>query len=290
MKSKSLLLFYAGLLFSFALPANAGSPVWRIEHNGAVMFIAGTIHLLADSDYPLPTAYEMAYQQAATLVFETDIDAMLSPQISQKIMQQAGYRDGRQLRDDLSPEVYAAAEQFFTQRGVPMSRVTGYKPGMVSIMMNLVELQRFGQAGIGVDKYLNQRAKQDSKNRDHLESVDKQIDFITSLGAGQEDELIEYTLKDLAQLPQFLETVKTAWRDGDLDSLDRIGNDPVREAFPQIYRDLIIDRNHAWLARLDKMLLTEEVELVLVGALHLAGSDGLIEHYRRRGYRVTQLQ
>lgn len=171
-----------------------------------------------------------------------------------------------------------------------MAQVAGYRPGMVSIMMNLVELQRLGQAGTGVDTYLNQRAKQDSKNRDQLEPVDKQIAFIANLGAGREDELIEYTLRDLEQLPQLLQALKKAWRDGDLDGLDRIGNDPMRDEFPEIYRNLILDRNRDWTAKLDRMLRTDEVELVLVGALHLAGPDGLIEYYLRRGYQVTQLQ
>jgi len=284
------LFVLAGLFLSFGLPASASSPVWRVEHNGAAMFIAGTIHLLADSDYPLPTAYEMAYQQATTLVFETDIDAMFAPETSQQMLSQAGYTDGRRLRDDLSPEVYRATEQFFAQRGVAMTQVEAYRPGMVSIIMNLVELQRLGQAGTGVDTYLNQRAKRDSKNRGQLESVDRQIAFIANLGVGREDELIEYTLGDLAQLPQLLQMLKAAWRDGDLDGLDRIGNDPMRDEFPDIYQNLIVDRNRDWLVKLDQMLHTDEIELVLVGALHLAGPDGLIEHYQRRGYRVTQLQ
>ena len=151
-------------------------------------------------------------------------------------------------------------------------------------MMTLVEMQRTGQAGTGVDEYFNRRARNDGKRRTHLESVEAQIAFVADLGVGQENELIEYTLKDLAQLPQFLQALKLAWRGGDLDGLKQMGIDPMVEEFPDVYRDLIVDRNNAWLIQLERMLQTDDVELVLVGALHLAGPDGLLEYYLRRGY------
>jgi hypothetical protein len=37
------------------------------------------------------------------------------------------------------------------------------------------------------------------------------------------------------------------------------------------------------------MLRSRETELVLVGALHLVGPEGLIAQLKRRGYRVEQL-
>ena len=289
MLSKLFLAFLAGLILSFSWPVKAGSPVWRIEHDGAVVFVAGTIHVLADADYPLPTAFDMAYQSADRLVFETDIDAMSSPDIGQKMLLSASYTGGRRLQDDLSPDTYQQVETFFAERGIPMTQMSGLKPGMISIVMTLTELQRLGQAGTGVDEFFYERAREDMKARDYLESVDMQIGFLADLGVGQEDEFIRYTLRDLADLPTLWRDLKVAWRSGDLTRLDKLAGESMREDFPAVYRDLVVERNRAWIPKLNQMLHSEEVELVLVGALHLAGPDGLIEHFMRRGYQVTPL-
>jgi uncharacterized protein YbaP (TraB family) len=41
--------------------------------------------------------------------------------------------------------------------------------------------------------------------------------------------------------------------------------------------------------QINEFLKTAEIEFVLVGALHLAGSDGLIEQLNANGYTIEQL-
>ena len=57
-----------------------------------------------------------------------------------------------------------------------------------------------------------------------------------------------------------------------------------------MYKSLIADRNDAWLPKIEAMLKTREVEFVLVGALHLAGDDGLLSQLATRGYKVRQYE
>ena len=40
----------------------AASPVWLVESGQNRLFLAGTIHVLRASDYPLPEAFETAYK------------------------------------------------------------------------------------------------------------------------------------------------------------------------------------------------------------------------------------
>jgi uncharacterized protein YbaP (TraB family) len=50
-----------------------------------------------------------------------------------------------------------------------------------------------------------------------------------------------------------------------------------------------VQRNKNWLPQIQQMLATPEVELVLVGALHLAGESNVLQLLREQGYSITQL-
>ena len=51
----------------------------------------------------------------------------------------------------------------------------------------------------------------------------------------------------------------------------------------------MVERNNAWMPQIEALLTTEEVEFVLVGALHLVGDDGLLAQLSAKGYRVERL-
>ncbi len=286
---KTLLPQFLLLLF-FSLPVYAGSSVWTVEKDGNRLFIGGTVHLLTASDYPLPPAYEKAYNGSVKVVLETNMQKLQSPEFQAIMMRELSYSDGRNLEQVVNQDTYAALEQFFSKRGIPMAGIIGFKPGMVSIMMTLVELQRLGLAGIGVDAYYSTKSTNDQKKLGQLESVETQIAFIASMGAGQVDEMLIYTLADIERLPELMNSMKDAWRRGNLAELKAIGITPFKNEFPDIYQALVVDRNNAWLPKIEAMVKSREVEFVLVGALHLAGDNGLLAQLGARGYRVRQLQ
>ncbi len=58
---------------------------------------------------------------------------------------------------------------------------------------------------------------------------------------------------------------------------------------PNGYASLIVDRNRNWILELVDMLATDPVELVLVGAGHLVGEDGLLRALDQAGYTLEQL-
>ena len=278
------------LLLVVGLPVHAESSVWAVEKNGNRLFIGGTVHLLTASDYPLPAALEEAYAQSATIVLETDMQKLQSPEFQSSMMRELSYKDGRNLQQVVNKDTYQALERFFTPRGIPMASIIGYKPGMVAIMMTMVELQRLGLAGIGVDAYYNAKSINDGKNLGQLESVETQLDFIANMGVGQEDAMLAYSLEDIEKLPALMQSMKDAWRQGDMEKLKEIGITPFEDEFPAIYKALLADRNNAWMPKIEAMLDTSEVELILVGALHLAGADGLLSQLTSRGYKVVKLQ
>jgi len=289
MKKSSLLYGLLCLLLFAASSAYAGTPVWKVAKDGKQLFIGGTIHVLSKADYPLPTAFETAYQQAALVVLETDLQQMKTPEVQQKLLQAMVYSDGRTLQQVLNTKTFAELEQYLAGRGIPVAGIQRFKPGLLALTLTMIELQRLGLGEAGVDAVYHAQALADRKRLGQLETVEQQLGFITSLGEGQENEMISHTLRDLKELPAVMQSLKESWRNGDTHRLDQLSLAPLKAGFPGLYNKLIVARNQAWIPQLEALLKTGEVELVLVGALHLAGDEGLLALLAKRGYSIQQL-
>ena len=277
-------LFLSLILFN--VHAYAKSPVWKISKDGNHLFIGGTIHLLSQSDYPLPGAFEHAYKNSKLLVLETDLQKFSSPEFQPEIIKSSVYTGEQNITQFLKPDTLRDLEHLLTNRGIPLEAIIKLKPGMLSVTLTVLELQRLGLAGTGVDQFFSLRALNDSREIKYLETVSEQLEFISSMGEGNEDAFIEYMLSDLKNLPALLGTTKEAWKNGDNDRLRQAALDPWKERFPKLYNSMLVKRNNNWVPQIERMLKTKEVEFVLFGALHLAGEQGVLAQLKALGYKV----
>lgn len=276
------------LLALYTVSGFAETSVWRISKGANELYIGGTIHVLSQSDYPLPSAFDDAYKKSSKLVFETDIGVSQDPAFAQAMMQRMMLTDGQTLKDVLRPDVYAQLEKFSAERGMPMMMLDGMRPVMAVLTLTFIKLQRMGMTDTGVDGFYYQRAKADNKIIGKLETNAEQLDFLTNMGKGREDDFVLYSLRDLKNIESIMADLKSAWRSGDHRKLAALSLDSMQREFPQIYQQLLIDRNQKWLPKIESMLGDPGTELVLVGALHLVGDEGVLQLLRNKGYRIEQ--
>ncbi len=267
----------------------AGSPVWKISGDKGHLYLAGTIHLLGEADWPLPDAFETAFNSADLLVFETDLDATQTPEFGQKMMGQMAYKGNRTLKDRIKPATFRALGKFARKRGVPPEDLSRFKPGMVMVFLTMAEMKRLGIAGKGVDEFYFQKAQKKNLPMQFLESPMEQIRFLADIGKKNEDQMIRYIIKDVGELPAIVGKVKTAWRNGDMPALNAATTQPLKKDYPGLYHSLMVRRNRNWLPEIKKMLATPEVEFILVGAAHLAGDDGLLRLLTAGGVEAAGL-
>lgn len=281
------------LLFLFCLVFNAHafgkSPVWKISKDGNYLFIGGTIHLLSKSDYPLPAAFEGAYNHSMLLVLETDLQKFEAPEFQLTILQNTMYSGDQTITQFLKPGTIKSLEKHLADRGVPMESIIKLKPGLLSVTLTLIELQRLGLAETGADEFFNLKALNEKREIKYLETAYKQLEFISKMGEGYENEFIEYTLNDLKDLPQIFDAMKTAWKNGDNAQLRKIALDPWKDRFPKIYHSLLVERNNNWIPQIETMLKTKEIEFILFGVLHLVGEKGILTQLKALGYTVENL-
>lgn len=289
MRAVRLLLLLSLLAANLGSLAFAGTSVWKVEKNGSHIFLGGTVHLLTPNDYPLPKAFDIAYQQADKLVFEANIADLETEEFQIAMMQMLSYPDGQNLKLNLSTEAYQTLERYCKSRGIAIEGLLPFKPSMVSMILTITELERLGFTGEGVDVFYSKKAQADNKQTGELETAEQQLSFITQMGLGQEDDLIIYSLKEMDKLPQVMESIMVAWRSGDLEQLEAVATEAMKQEFPDVHHNLIVKRNNTWMPKIEAMFRTKPVEFVLVGSLHLSGETGLINQLKARGYQVEML-
>jgi len=280
----AVLLVLAGAL-------QADTSVWQVSKAGRQLYIAGTVHMLAPEQYPLPSAFATAYQQADSLVLETDIRELNTPKGIQLLMQHARYQDGRTLQQVLSAGTYQQLAAFASEQGVNLTTLNSFKPDFVLLTIMQVALQKAGMAGEGVDLHFLQRAQTDAKPLLFLETIEQQLSLLLNASASNEEQFVQQNLAQMNDMDSQLTQIISAWRSGDTTALASLAmaftDTPQGKQF---YDTLLVQRNKNWLPQLIQMLSTPEVELVLVGALHLAGDNNVLQLLQQQGYSVTQLQ
>jgi len=284
--SKSLCCVAMALVASTTL---AETSVWKATKGGETVYLGGTVHLLRPSDYPLPQPYEIAYQDSDVLYFETDIRGMSQFSTQARMMMELMYQDDRTLSSVLSRDVYEQLTNYADSVGLPIHMMDKFKPGLLVTTLQLIEFQQLGYTPEGVDAYFDARAMNDGKSVGKFETLDEQIGFLSRMGEGNEDQFIELSLADMQEIESSMEQMIASWRDGDAETLADVFVDDMKEGYPGVYKELLLDRNNDWLPQLEALFGNQETEFVLVGAAHLVGEDGLLAQLTKKGYTVSQL-
>lgn len=267
----------------------AESSVWKVSKGEQSLYIGGTCHVLRPSDYPLPTEFDLAYAAADTLVFEIDPAAAQEPAFAMQLLAKASYTDGRSLKSVLSAEAYQALAAQGAKSGLPIEMLNGIKPGMVMMMLMMQELTKAGVSQEGVDMHYHALGLKDNKPVQSLETPEFQIELITSLGEGMENELVLYGLEDLGHMKELFNELIGAWRAGDLAEIEALFISDMRD-YPELYSKMLVNRNQRWIPQIEAYLKSPEIEFVLVGVAHAAGDDGILKLLKDQGYTVDQVK
>ena len=266
--------------------AVASSTVYEISNRHQKLYLAGTLHLLREQDFPLPKEFDAAYQQAQKIYFETDLQKTRSAEFGQRLAQSMLLPNQKTLKDVLHPDIWKKLQAWSQNNQFPLEQAATYNPVMLSILMLLNEMKKLG-VGEGVDSYYDQIARKDNKYIGELENADDVIDYMKIFTQEDPNKIINSSLDDMINLPADLDSLIEEWKIGDLDALDKEMAEKMRRETPQGYRTLVINRNKKWLPQIKAMLKTPEIEMVMVGSLHLSGEDGLLKMLEKNGYSVN---
>jgi uncharacterized protein YbaP (TraB family) len=268
----------------------AESSVWVARSSKATVYLAGSFHMLRASDYPLPAEFFRAYNDSRKIIFEVPPGETESPEYMEKFLSLAIYNDGTTLKEHITTAAYAKAESFCKERNYPLEQYQFFKPTFLVVTLTVSEMNKIGaDPQKGIDNFFKDKAIQDGKATGSLETVDQQISLLTSMDASLGSDQILESIEELKQIEVMLGELLAVWRKGDETKMEELYIKDLK-LYPKLYQTLIVDRNNKWVRNIEGYLNGSGNTMLVVGAAHLVGADGLVNLLRKRGYKVVKLQ
>ncbi len=280
---KQALILLAAMLSGWAAPgANARSPVWKVTApNGASLYLGGSIHGLLSTDYPLPSAFNRAFEDSSALVIEDDPNISLSA--ARRFYKSGFYPKNDSLKNHVDPRTYEYLGRIFTLNQVPEAEWSKCKAWMLTMTI-------LGSATnqLGIEAYLMQRARANHERVFGIESFREHAEVISDMTDQQAESVLLFNLIPRGEGTGKRDQLVAAWRKGDVDA--------IAKQTPQVFHDLpsfgerlINQRNRRWVPKIESYLAQRRRYFVVVSAGHLGGPQGVLELLRRRGYQLEQL-
>jgi uncharacterized protein YbaP (TraB family) len=264
--------------------------LWKVSDKDNALYLLGSFHLLKADDYPLSDDVEKAFADAEKVVFEVPPAELADPSLGQKMQQIAAYSDGRTLSQVLPPDVRDRMGQVLGADH--LAQLDAIEPWFINLSLLIGVSQQMGfKPEQGLDMHIARLAEAAKKPVSGLETADQQL---AVLDASPMDEQVS-GLRDFfdkpGEVPKLLNDTHEAWRNGDVERLSALVIDDVRADTPVTYRIINVERNDAWVPKLRQMLdgAKQGDTMVVVGAMHLLGNDGVVDKLRAKGYKVERI-
>lgn len=283
------------LLATTAGVAQAEPPrplLWKVSDADNSLYLLGSFHFLKDADYPQAASTYAALDDAERVVFELSPAEMNDPELAGKMALAARRTDGRTLQQSVPEATWQALSAYTARRGLAVANFQPYEAWFVSLLVSINEMQLLGlDPEMGLDKHFAQRALEAGKPVAGLETGDQQIALFDGMDHTQQLQALDDTLAEMADIESEIEAMHALWRAGDADGLFAATGAEMKADYPALYQRINVDRNRAWLPRLAGMLDqgTSDDTLVVVGAMHLLGQDGVVAMLKAKGYTVERL-
>lgn len=283
-------------------PKAAGAPVpllWKVSDKDNAVYLLGSFHLLRPGDYPLSSDADAAFADAERVLFELSPEEMRSPALPQLMAQAAIRTDGKTLQQDLDAETWARFEAWgrtnqatLQQIGLSPQMLTVFEPWFIAVTISIVEMTKQGlDPKLGLDNHFMDQALAAGKPTGGLERAQEQIAVLDGMDATEQRQFLAESLQEAEKGAAETQRLHAAWRRGDAEELWNGMVADMRTQYPRLYQRINVDRNDAWVPKIRRILDQpgDDDAMVVVGALHLLGDDGVVEKLRARGYQVERI-
>jgi len=272
----------ATVLIATPAPAAAEPAVWTIRDADSTIVLFGSVHLLPAGLDWRPATLDAALAEADDLWFETLTDDAASGLAARRL---GVLPAGESLLSRLTPQGRARLQRQGERLGLSPAAVDHLRPWLADLTLSVAALLQDGAfADAGVERTLETAAP--AATRRYFETPAEQIEFLA--GAPEVDQLasLEETLRQLEEDPELFSRLVRAWLAGDQAAIEALGVAPIRTLSPVLYERLLAGRNRRWAEIILARLAGSGTTVMVVGAGHLTGPDGVPALLRARGVAV----
>lgn len=247
-------------------------------------YVFGTIHSEDPRVLILPPEVQSAFDQADVFVMEAipDAQAIIRSMIAMV------YTDGTTLEGVLGPRLYRRTLEALPDLGLSEAAVRDFKPWAVVTLLSVPR----AKTGEFLDMRLYKAADAAGKAVVGLESIEEQLAVFEGLSESDQISLLRETLAVYDDLPRYFERLLTLYVDRDLAGLMRASDEYLRGGDPQLakrFKTVALDVRNIRMARRMAPYLHAGGCFIAVGALHLPGSDGVLERLQNDGFQMRKV-
>jgi hypothetical protein len=271
------------------------SLLWEISGNGLVQksYLYGTIHMIAKSDFFITEPTRLALESSEKVVFEINLRKMKNPMAMLSIFSKAMMKDGKRLRDLISPEDYALVKRKFETIGLPLTMLERVKPLFLASFADGDGMPN-RESSTSYEMEFLEIAEKNDKLLDGLETVEFQMGIFDSIPYRAQAEMLVANLKSDKKEDNEFKKMVNLYKTQDIEALcQTIQADTTTstggEGLGAYEEMLLVNRNRNWIPIMGRMM-REKKTFFAVGAGHLAGANGVIRLLRREGYKVRAVK
>ncbi|WP_166669476.1 TraB/GumN family protein [Paenisporosarcina antarctica] len=257
---------------------------YRIQKDNQTVYLLGSIHIGDQSLYPLHNQIEAAFEEADYLAVEIDIADVNEIEVSKTMMEKGMYTDGTVLSSVVSEKVFNEAAGHLSSLGLNEVMLDQFQPWFVSMILSEVALEKTNLTGKdGIDLHFLNRAKEKNIPIISLESVESQIASISSAPKEEQIASLEDMLDTFDIYEEELTQLIRLWRSGNIEVFSQLRQ--INQGSEQLAMD---ERDLLMTGQIEEFLNADEREtyFIVVGSLHLAGKNSIVDLLENRGYTV----
>ncbi|MEE8244012.1 MAG: TraB/GumN family protein [Pseudomonadales bacterium] len=264
--------------------------LWRYQSDSATVYLAGSIHMLKSSLYPLAEQLQAAFDSSTHLVLEVDSTALTTQDMQMKVMKAGLLPSGQTLRGVLAQPLHERLEARLQSYGIDIAAVQRMNPAMVMNQLVLLRLMALGyDAALGMEQHFT--ALLGDRQILELESVDQQLEMLFGQPIETQIQLLRDALDQELDVEPIMADMITAWLSGadqrflDLFS-EQAGDSELAKAFN---KQLLDDRNQGMAQKVQSYLEATGTYFVLIGAAHFIGDNGIVAILGRQQIEGTRV-
>ena len=298
MKKRAIVLLV--LLMALTLQIAEAEPMlYRVNGEKGTLYLLPTIHFGNEEMVSaLETRVLPTVKNADRLAVEIDDAVTQSMSGSLRLNLAIRYDNKEIASNHLARETYEQAKALLKRAGMDYSMFDGiraqYWPALCENAICMLGGMRADQ---GVDRIVMKYARENGVNIEGMETVDEQITLLLSPSDALTDWLLQETVSDPDAAAARYAAMPAMFVAGDgetlyaANKLDLSGVPAdIEEEARQYYDMMLRQRDDRFEERAVRYLSEDKTTVLMVGALHIIGENGLIDRLQNAGYQVELLK
>ncbi len=269
---------------------------YKVEGGENEVYLFGSIHFGKEEMYPLHGAVYNALEESDVLGMELDLAGVPESEIADKQLEKGMYQDDTRMTDVVSEEVFHEYVELVEGPGIEKEALKQIKPWFAAMDVATLSIMEAGlDPELGIESYFMEKAEEEGMDTLGLETISDQLSPYDKLSEESQAIYLENSLEEMEQAEEELGEMLDQWKEGDVEAFAEHRAETLEEAETDSLKEFqaafLDGRDEQMSAEIEELLHddTGHTYFLVVGALHLAGENSIVERLEEKGYQVTKM-